>query len=94
LHLREYAAWQARVNGRLLAFGADPVLTPLPRREDGLMAVPVPKGKVELAIDWTITRDVVIGRWLSAISLLLLAGLCIAERRILKQAAFMRASER
>ena len=82
LHLREYAAWQIRVNGRLLAFGANPVLTPLPRRDDGMMAIPVSQGHVELAIDWATTRDVIIGRWLSAISLLLLVALYIAERRL------------
>jgi len=80
LHLREYAAWQVRVNGRLLAFGADPVLTPLPSRQDGMMAVPVPQGHVDVAIDWTNTRDVLIGRWLSAISLILLGGLWFGER--------------
>lgn len=82
LHLREYAAWQVRVNGRLLAFGADPVVTPFPHRDDGLMAVPVPHGHVEVAIDWATTRDLVIGRWLSAIALILLIGLYFAERRI------------
>lgn len=81
LHLREYAAWQVRVNGRLLAFGADPLLTPLPYRQDGMMAVPVPQGHVDVAIDWATTRDVVIGRWLSVISLFLLVALCIAEWR-------------
>ncbi|WP_109488028.1 hypothetical protein [Occallatibacter savannae] len=81
LHLRDYAAWQVRVNDRLLAFGANPTLTPLPQRDDGMMAVPVPQGHVDLAIDWTTTRDVIIGRWLSLLSLLLLAALYIAERR-------------
>lgn len=80
LHLREYAAWQVRVNGRLVAFGANPVLTPLPHRDDGMIAIPVSQGHVELAIDWAITRDVIIGRSLSAISLILLLALCIAER--------------
>jgi hypothetical protein len=81
LHLREYAAWQVRVNGRLLAFGADPLLTTLPHREDGMMAVPVPQGHVDLAIDWATTRDVVIGRWITVISLLLLGVLYITEPR-------------
>lgn len=85
LHLREYAAWQVRVNGRLLAFGADPVRTPLPHRDDGMMAVPVPQGHVELAIDWATTRDVIIGRWLSVLAVILIAALCIAERRIFLQ---------
>ena len=81
LHLREYAAWQVRVNGRLLAFGADPILTPLPQRDDGMMAVPVPQGHVELAVDWATTRDVIIGRWLSLVAAIFLAVLYIAERR-------------
>jgi hypothetical protein len=81
LHLRDYAAWQVRVNGRLLAFGADPIVTPLPHRDDGLMAVPVPAGHVELAIEWATTRDAIIGRWLSGLSLILLAALYFAERR-------------
>jgi hypothetical protein len=82
LHLRNYAAWQIRVNGRLVAFGADRAMARLPQREDGLMAVPVPAGQVEIAIDWTTTRNEVIGRWLSALALVLLAGLFWLERRI------------
>ncbi|MBS1802569.1 MAG: hypothetical protein JST28_04350 [Acidobacteria bacterium] len=81
LHLREYAAWQVRVNGRLLAFGADPIIGPLPHRDDGMMAVPVPQGHITLAIDWATTRDMTASRWLSAISVILLLALCIAERR-------------
>jgi hypothetical protein len=80
LHLREYAAWKVRVNGRMLAFEANPVLAPLPHRDDGLIAVPVPEGHTEVAIDWATTRDVIIGRWLSAFSLVLLVPLYIAER--------------
>ena len=38
----------------------------LPKRDDGLIAVPVPQGPVDLTVDWTITPDVVAGRWLSA----------------------------
>jgi hypothetical protein len=93
LHLRNYAAWQVRANGRLLAFGANPIVTPLPHRDDGLMAVPVPQGHVELAIDWTITRDAIIGRWLSALSLVLLAGLYFAERRASLRAPPVRPSQ-
>ena len=81
LHLRKYAAWQVRVNGRLIAFGADPLLSALPHRDDGLMAVPVSAGHVDLAIDWTTTRDMVIGRWLSALALFALIPLHFLERR-------------
>jgi hypothetical protein len=81
LHLRNYAAWQTRVNGRLLAFGADPVLPPLPNRPDALMVVPVAPGHADLAIDWTTTPDELTGRWLSFLSLLALGGLFLVERR-------------
>jgi hypothetical protein len=71
LRLRSYPAWQVKVNGR--------PISDLPRRGDGLMAVPVPRGPVDLSVDWTATADVILGRWLSAISVLLLAALCLLE---------------
>jgi hypothetical protein len=74
LRLRSYPAWRVRVNGRPVA--------DLPRRDDGLMAVPVPQGPVDLAVDWTTTPDVIAGRWLSALALLLLAAVWILERQL------------
>ena len=48
LRLRSYPAWNVRVNGRgATSFG----------RADGLTAVPVPQGPVDLTVDWTTTRD-------------------------------------
>jgi hypothetical protein len=85
LHLRNYAAWQIRVNGRLVAFGADGMMTPLPHRDDGLMAVPVPQGHIELAADWATTGDEIIGRWLSAVALIFFIGLWLLERRLAPQ---------
>ena len=85
LHLRNYAAWQVRVNGRQIAFGADPSLPTLPHRDDGLMAVPVVAGHVDLSIDWATTRDEIIGRWLSAFALLALIGLYLLERGVPSQ---------
>ena len=81
LRLRTYAAWQVRANGRLIAFGADSLLPTLPHREDGLMAVPVSAGHLDLAIDWATTPDAIAGRWLSTVALLALIGLYFAERR-------------
>ena len=81
LRLRSYAAWQVRVNGRLLAFGADPILPPLPGREDGLMVVPVSQGPAQLSIDWATTRDEILGRRLSVLALILLSALYFVERR-------------
>ena len=76
LRLRSYPAWRVAVNGRPFAS--------LPRRDDGLMAVPVPQGPVDLTVDWTTTPDVVAGRWLSALAVLLLTGLWFLERRLLR----------
>ncbi len=59
LRLRSYPAWQIAVNGRSL--------DSLPRRDDGLIAVPVPQGPVDLTVDWTTTPDVIAGRWLSSL---------------------------
>jgi len=73
LRLRNYPAWRVTVNGRLA--------TNLPWREDGLMAVPVPQGSVDMQVDWTTTDDVIAGRWLSVLSLLLLTGICFLERK-------------
>ena len=73
LRLRSYPAWRVEVNGQ-------PV-SDLPRRDDGLMAVPVPQGPVDLTVDWTTTPDVLAGRWLSALAVLLLTALCLLERK-------------
>jgi hypothetical protein len=73
LRLVSYPAWRITVNGRPTA-PADP-------RDDGLLAVPVPQGTVDLRVDWSTTPDVVAGRCLSGLALLLLAGLGLAERK-------------
>jgi hypothetical protein len=73
LRLRAYPAWRVTVNGRPAGWQ--------PQRGDGLMVVPVPRGMVNLAVDWSSTPDVVAGRWLSALAALLLAGLWFLERR-------------
>ncbi len=52
LRLRSYPAWKVGVNGR-------PVVG-MPQREDGLIAVPVQQGPVEVAIDWIATPDVLL----------------------------------
>ena len=73
LRLRLYPAWQIRVNG-----------TParaVPLRQDGLMAIPVPMGHVELAADWTTTRDVAVGRTITGVALLVIIGLALFEYR-------------
>jgi hypothetical protein len=74
LHLLSFPAWRVRVNGR--------VEENLPDRTDGLLAVPVNGGPVNIAIDWTTTADVVAGRFITALAVLLLAGLLFLERRL------------
>ena len=71
LRLRRYPAWRVRVNG------ID--VNPIPGRQDGLLAVPVPKGHVDLTVDWTTTPDVLIGRLISGLALVLVTGLWLVE---------------
>jgi hypothetical protein len=73
LRLRTYPAWRVRVNG------ID--TRPFPGRQDGLMVVPVPSGRVDLAVDWTTTPDVLIGRLISGLALVLVTGLWLVEYR-------------
>ena len=74
LRLRSYPAWQVKVNG-------NPIQN-LPERADGLMAVPVPQGQVNLSVNWTTTPDILAGRWLSALALALITALCLLERKL------------
>ena len=74
LRLRSYPAWQVKVNGQ--------TVSDLPRRNDDLMAVPVPHGPVNLTVDWTTTPDVLAGRWISALAVLLLTALSLLERKL------------
>jgi hypothetical protein len=76
LKQRTYPAWQIKVNGQ--------TVDSLPRRDDGLMVVPVPQGPVILTVDWTTTKDVIAGRWLSLIALAVLTYLCLLERKSAK----------
>jgi hypothetical protein len=73
LRRRSYPAWRVTVNGS--------VVPALPQREDGLMAVPVPQGRIDLTIDWTTTTDAFIGRWLSGLALIMLAALYFTEHK-------------
>jgi len=74
LRLLRYPAWSVRVNGRLV--------NSLPRRADGLIAVPVPRGPIDLTVDWTTSPEEVAARWLSGLSVLLFTALCLFKRRL------------
>jgi 6-pyruvoyl-tetrahydropterin synthase related domain len=73
LRLLAFPAWSVRVNGQPAAG--------LPLREDGLIAVPVPAGEVNVTVDWTTTPDVILSRWVSGVSALLLLAVSFFERR-------------
>jgi hypothetical protein len=73
LRLLSYPAWRIRVNGQLLSA--------LPKRDDGLIAVPVPQGPVDLTIDWTNSPHVAASRWISVLSVLVLVALWWVELR-------------
>jgi hypothetical protein len=44
------------------------------------MAVPVSQGSAQVTADWTTTADMVVGRWLSVLFVLLLAAVYWLER--------------
>jgi hypothetical protein len=73
LRLVRYPSWRITVNGK-------PAGSAL-LRDDGLIVVPVPKGPVELKVDWATKADVIAGRCLSCAAVLLLIGLGLLERK-------------
>jgi len=74
IRLRSYPAWRVTVNGR--------GISAMPARDDGLMAVPVTQGAVELTFDWTVTPDAIAGRWVSIVALVLLIAAWFTERSL------------
>ncbi len=74
LHLERYPAWSVHLNGQLISDS--------PPRDDGLIAVPVPSGPINLTIDWTTSHGDLAGRWLTVLSILLLIALSLCERRL------------
>jgi len=67
LKLLSFPAWRMRVNDR--------TVEPSDARDDGLMAVAVPQGPVQVTADWSTTPDVIAGRTMSAAGLVLLFGI-------------------
>jgi hypothetical protein len=72
LRRRAYPAWRVRVNGASVA---------VIQRDDGLIAVQMQQGRVQLDVDWTTTPDVIAGRWISGLSVLAITGLGLLRRR-------------
>jgi hypothetical protein len=73
LRLMDYPSWRVSVDG--LQVGGHPL------REDGLMTVPVTPGSHTIEVQWSATRDVIVGRVLSAFAVLGLTGTVVLERR-------------
>jgi hypothetical protein len=73
LRLRSYPAWSITLNGH--------PATNLPARVDGLIAIPVSEGPVEVSVDWTTTPDVILGRCVICVAVLALVSLGLLERR-------------
>jgi hypothetical protein len=73
IRLMSYPAWEIRRNGR--------IVDQLPRREDGLLTVPVAQGRSEINIRWRTTPDAWLGRSLSLLGILLWLAAWRLERR-------------
>jgi hypothetical protein len=70
--LMDYPAWTVRRNG------AD--VTHRPRRDDGLLTIPVGQGRSQIDIRWRITPDLWIGRGVSLLGLCVFALVWYRER--------------
>ena len=73
LRVMDYPAWRVTVNGA-------PVDT-RPRRDDGLMVVPVAAGVSQIEVRYGATRDVWAGRILTLTAAILWLGLAARQRR-------------
>jgi hypothetical protein len=73
LRLLSFPAWHVRVNGR--------TVSSLPHRDDGLVVIPVPRGPVQINVDWTTTPDVRLSRWISLLGVLALTAVGVLERK-------------
>jgi len=69
-----YPAWRVKLNGR--------EIQPLTGAEVPLMVIPVAKGSVDLSVDWRTTPDSLLGRWITALGILLLTALCALEQKL------------
>jgi hypothetical protein len=69
----DYPAWTVRRNGA--------IITQRPRRDDGLLTIPVPAGRSQIEIRWCTTPDIWIGRALSLLGLGVFGLVWCRERR-------------
>jgi hypothetical protein len=62
LRLMDYPAWRVLVNGQ--------TISSRPRRDDGLMTIPIPAGHAQIDVRYTATADVWAGRLVSLVCIL------------------------
>jgi hypothetical protein len=74
LRLMDYPAWTVHRDG------AD--IKTRPRRDDGLLTIPVPQGRSQIDIRWRTTSDIWIGRAVSLLGLFIFGLVWHRERRI------------
>jgi hypothetical protein len=79
LRLLAFPAWSAKLNGQLLTGDRANVLH---TRSDGLIAIPVQRGPVNVDLSWRTTSYVILGRWVTAISVVIAVLLAWFERRL------------
>ncbi|MBV8114854.1 MAG: hypothetical protein JO300_08935 [Silvibacterium sp.] len=73
LRVMDYPAWRVMVNGARM--------NGRPRRDDGLMTVPVAAGTSEIEVQYAPTHDVWAGRIVSLAATILWVGLAARQRR-------------
>jgi hypothetical protein len=71
--LMDYPGWIIRRNGA--------TIVQRPRRDDGLLTIPVPQGSSRIDIRWRTTPDVWVGRAVSLLGLCIFGLVCYSERR-------------
>lgn len=71
--LLDYPAWEIRRDGA--------IVRQHPRRDDGLITIPVPQGRSQIEIRWRTTPDIWIGRAISLLGLCSFGVLWYCERR-------------
>jgi hypothetical protein len=84
LRLLAFPAWRAELNGQTLTSDR---ANALHTRPDGLIAVRVERGTINLIIDWTTGPDVILGRVISAFAMLLAIVVGWFERRLTPSAS-------
>jgi len=73
LRLRRYPAWRIQVNGKAATESA--------HREDGLIAIAIPAGAVEVTVDWQSSPAEWAGRGISLLALLVLLAVALCNKR-------------